>query len=87
MQTLNVLLLLIIFGFGAASMQTTPNNQPDSLASHPGDMREGTYYAGDVVARYAAGSTTDTPRHAPPELATEQAYFLKHVYRYIGADK
>ncbi len=48
----------------------------------------------DVVSRWAAGSAADftvkrvsSKSIAPPDRKKNTSYFMKHVWKYIGADK
>ena len=77
----------LIFGVCAASicfveMLEGGYSQPDSLPVRHGDMAANTYYAGDVVARYAAQPADD---HEPQHLIAAQSGFSKWMH-HIGAD-
>lgn len=71
----------VICAYDAATDSRTEH--PDMLAAHSGDMQPNTYYAGDVVARYAAMPASDSVTRDFPDA--QDPSFLKSIWRHMGA--
>ena len=75
---LNAFIVLGVLSAVICTHDAAVTNAPDSLALHRGDMQPGTYYAGDVVARYAA--------QPEPQPVTEASHSFMGFWKHIGAD-